>query len=415
MSNVKIITGKGEVDPVRQAKTTRILEARRSRVDERTHDIARNMKGWMEGDPFASAKLKEAVGTQDFPNLFNRLVDQGMLAQYARLPSVWQAFSSRVVVPDFRAQRLMQWVPTLDQLPVQNGGQPRHALALPRVPELTEYPTFSLEEEAEQYGVAKYGDRFPFSWEVWRNDEFQVIQDLPGVMSQTALDTEDILTTQVIASATGPNPDFFNTTWDFGTLVPNGNILEGNPPLSVEAVEAAIANIGMRRINGRPVTVSAFTLIVPPSLEFTAQRIASVAEYTQVEVDPVTGDERRYVFPNPVSGRFTVLVNPWLPLIDTSENSPTTWYLVPTGGSDGTRRAIITAFLSGEESPDLRISNNQGQALAVGGGTGGPVDPYRGSFTHDDVQFRVRHVLGAAGVNPAPVIASNGSGVPVGS
>lgn len=408
---IKIIGSEGEVDPKRKARATKLREARKSRLTPRDKQLFATVQGWMSGDPMAGAKLKEAVATSDFPVLFNRLVDQGMLAQYAALPSVWQAFSSRVTVPDFRQQRLMEWMPTHDQLPEQSGGQPRHPLALPRVPELTEYPTFSLEERAEQYGVAKYGERFPFSWEVWKNDEFQVLQDLPGEMSRYAIQTEDVLTTQVLAGADGPNPAFFNTSWDFGPLAAqsgnSGNLLTSNAPLSVEAVEEAIEAISMRRVNGRPVTVQQFALVVPPSLEFTARRIASVAEYTRVNVD-ADGNQERFVFPNLVSGRFTVVVNPWLPLVDTSDTSATTWYLVPSGGSDGTRRAIITAFMAGEESPDLRISNDQGQAIG-----GGAVDPYRGSFSHDDVQFRVRHVLGTAGVNPAPVIVSNGTGEPV--
>lgn len=411
MTSIKIIGPEGEVDPKRQAKATTLMEARRRRLDSRSLEVFGFVKGWTEGDPFAGARLKEAVATSDFPTLFNRLVDQGMLGQYAQLPSVWQAFSSRVSVPDFRQQRLMEWLPNHDQLPEQNGGTPRHPMALPRIPELSEYPTFTLEERAESYGVHKYGERFPFSWEVWKNDEFMVLQDLPGEMSRYAIQTEDVLTTQVLAGTDGPNPDFFNTSWDFGSQAPAGagNYLPSNAPLSVEAVEAAIESISVRTVNGRPVTVQQFALVVPPSLEFTARRIASVAEYTQVNVDD-TGNQQRFVFPNLVSGRFTVVVNPWLPLVDQSETSASTWYLVPSGGSDGTRRAIITAFMAGEETPDLRISNDQGQAIG-----GGAIDPYRGSFSHDDVQFRVRHVLGAAGVNPAPVLVSLGNNVPVAS
>lgn len=411
--SITIIGPEGAVDPKRKARATKLREARKGRLTARDKQLFSTVQGWMEGDPFAGAKLKEAVATADFPVLFNRLVDQGMLAQYAALPSVWQAFSSRVTVPDFRQQRLMEWLPNHDQLPEQSGGAPRHPLALPRVPELTEYPTFSLEERAESYGVAKYGERFPFSWEVWKNDEFQVLQDLPGEMSRYAIQTEDVLTTQVLAGEDGPNPAFFNTGWDFGPLATeagnSGNLLTSNAPLSVEAVEEAIQAVSMRRVNGRPVTVQQYALVVPPSLEFTARRIASVAEYTRVNVD-ADGNQERFVFPNLVSGRFTVVVNPWLPLVDTSDTSATTWYLVPSGGSDGTRRAIITAFMAGEESPDLRISNDQGNAIG-----GGAVDPYRGSFSHDDVQFRVRHVLGTGGVNPAPVIVSNGTGEPVAS
>lgn len=400
---VKFIDASGETNPHRVKRAAKLREARAKRLPDAAKSVANDMLAWTEGDIRASARLKEAVSTQDFPRLFNNINDQAMLAQYERLPSVWQSFSSRTIVPDFRPQRMMQWYEDLTQLPEQNGGAPRNSLALPRVPELTEYPTFSLQEEREQYGVGKYGKRFPFSFEAFRNDEYQIIQQLPGVMAQTASDTEDILTTMVLAGPNGPQAPFISENHDFGPLVPNGNILQGNPALSVEALEQAFENVGMRRVNGRPVTVRNWTLVVPPSLEFTARRIASVAEYTQV--DDTDSGQLRYVFPNLVSGRFQVVVNPWLATVDESENSPTTWYLVPSGGSDGTRQAIVTAFLAGEEVPDLRISSDQGNAVG-----GGDVDPYRGSFSHDDVQFRVRHILGAVGLNPAPIVASLGNG-----
>jgi hypothetical protein len=405
-NGIKIISGRGELNTLRESKATRLREKREANLPGRTKEVANLLMGWAERDYSAKAKLMEAVSTADFVGIMNQINDQAMLAQYARLPSVWQTFSSRVTVPDFRPQRMRSWFEDLTQLPEQNGGFPRAAMALPRVPELTEYPTFSLQEEREQFGVGKYGKRFPFSWEAFVNDEYQVIQSLPAIMAQTANDTEDILTTMVLAGPDGPQAPFFNTTEDFGPLVPAGNYLEGNPALSIPALEQALENVSMRRVNGRPVTVNSWVLVVPPSLEFTARRIASVAEYTYVEGDPsLPSGQTRMVLPNLVSGRFQVVVNPWLATIDESETAATTWYLVPAGGSDGTRQAIVTAFLAGEEVPDLRISGLQGQAIG-----GGSIDPYRGSFSHDDVQYRVRHILGAMGLNNAPVVVSLGTG-----
>ena len=116
--------------------------------------------------------------------------DYGIINAYSRLPSVWQTFAARTTVTDFRPQRMRQWYEDLSQLPEQGGGETRVPQALPRVPELTEYPTFTLAAEETSYGIAKYGKRFPFSWEVFINDELQVIMDLPGTMASTANDTE---------------------------------------------------------------------------------------------------------------------------------------------------------------------------------------------------------------------------------
>jgi len=357
-----------------------------------------------QGDFMARAQLKEALSTSDMPELFRQFTDYAMLAQYARLESVWSQFSQRFTVPDFRPQRFMTWNTNMGQLLAQNGGAERkHMLALPRVPELTEYPTFSLEAEEELFSINKYGARYPFSFEVFINDEFGVIPQLPTEMAQMARDTEDVLTTGVLAGATGPNPDFFNDTWDFGPQVPPGNIAEGNPPLSIEAVEAVIQSITSRYINNRPVMIGEWVLVVPPSLEIQANNIAAIANYQRIEVGE-DGIERRFEVPNPVRGRFRVVVNRWLPLLDTSGTSATTWYMLPAPGQ-GPRNAIITTFMAGREQPELRISGDTGNYIG-----GGEVPGTEGSFPHDDVQYRVRHITGAVGVDPSATMASLGTG-----
>src|SRR5690625_109005 len=405
MTDVKFIRGAGEKDEARTNLAESTARKQAPKLARGTLQLGETLKAAKGGSYSALANLKESVSTSDFPFLFNQLVDYGIINAYAQLPSLWQTFAARTTVTDFRPQRMRQWYEDLTQLPEQGGGETRTAQALPRVPELSEYPTFTLAAEETSYGIAKYGKRFPFSWEVFINDELQVIMDLPGVMAQTASHTEDILALRTLMGSNGFNPSFINTEWDFGTLVPSGNVLQDNPPLTVGALEQAFANVSQRRVNGRIVTVNSWTLMVPPSLEATAQRIASVAEYVEhVQEDGVT---REYTYPNPVRGRFNVVVNPWIPVVDTSDTMCNSVYMDPSGGSDGTNRAIVVPFLAGEEVPDVRISGDTGRAIG-----GGDVDSYRGSFTHDDVQFRVRHILGGSGLNPAPIVASRGDGTP---
>src|ERR1044072_8281204 len=107
---------------------------------------------------------------------------------------------------------------------------------------------------------------FRCSWEAFMNDELRVLQQLPTEMARWARDTEDVLTTGVLATATGPNADFFNTTEDFGGPAPAGNYVPGTPPLTLDALEHAINYIGMRQVNGRPVRVQHLDLLVLPSL-----------------------------------------------------------------------------------------------------------------------------------------------------
>lgn len=395
-------------------RSTKIVEKARAQLasSKQAQGLVKTLHEAYDGNMTAGLVLKklalgESVGSTDFPLLFGQVAQIDMQGQYARLPQQWPAFSQRITVGDFRRQRWMDWNTTLGQLPVQNGGAPRHAAALPRIPELTEYPTFGLEERARDFFVNKYGARFPFSFELFVNDELGIIQQLPGEMAATARDTEDVLTTGVLATETGPNPDFFNTTEDFGPEAPAGNIMEGNPPLSLDSLQQALFEIGLRQLNGRNVVTGPITLIVPPRLSLTAREILRSTSYQRVQVDQVTGDELRFNIPDPLGDLppVSLLVSDWLPLIDQSANAGTTWYLVPSGGTTGTRPAIVTAFMRGREAPELRINGDTGRSVG-----GGDISPFEGSFSHDDVQYRVRHILGAAGLDNSPVLVSLGTG-----
>ena len=370
-----------------------------------------------EGKYLAMGKLREAVSSGDFPLLFQSISQAAMLGQWADLPQQWPAFSSRTTVPDFRPARLVRWDTGLDQLPDSSGGAERHVRALPRIPELTEYPTFNLTTEGSDYFVNKYGARFPFSWEAFLNDEMNVLQQLPTQMAKWARDTEDVLTTGVLATSTGPNPDFFKApgdagAFDFGSMVPAGNYIFGdasdpasiNPPLSLDTLEKAIQQMSMRQVNGRMVRVQNWVLLVPPSLALTAHEIAQATTYMRVTVDSA-GNELRMNVSSPIAGRFTVVESQWLPQIDRSATSGTTWYLVPAGGTTERGPAIVTAFLRGHETPEVRAMGDTGQSIG-----GGNISPYQGSFSHDDIQYRVRSIIGAAGIDPSAVSVSKGNG-----
>lgn len=357
------------------------------------------------GSPVAMGRLREAVSSGDFPLLFQSISQASMLGQYAELPQQWPTFSVRTTVPDFRPARMVRWDAVTGNSTDYNGGAERHVRALPRIPELTEYPTFNLTTEGTDYFVNKYGARFPFSWEAFMNDELRVLSQLPTEMARWARDTEDVLTTGVLATSTGPNPDFFNTTENFGPGAPVGNYVDGNPPLTLDALEHAINQIGMRQVAGRQVRVQNFVLLVPPSLALTAQEIAQGTTYLRVRQLP-DGTEMRQNVSSPVAGRFTVVESPWLPLIDSSPNAATTWYLVPAGGQTDRGPAIVTAFLRGHETPEVRVMGDTGRALG-----GGDISAFEGSFSHDDIQYRVRSIIGAAGIDASAVAVSLGTGV----
>jgi hypothetical protein len=105
---------------------------------------------------------------------------------------------------------------------------------------------------------------------------------------------------------------------------------------------------------------------------------------------------------NYLAGVVQLVVNPWQSVIDQSATAATTWFLVPDPA--GPRTALAVGFLRGHDTPDLRVKADTGNSLG-----GGAIAAEDGSFDDDTIQYRVRHVLGASGVDPITTYASDGS------
>src|SRR5690606_22282900 len=93
---------------------------------------------------------------------------------------------------------------------------------------------------------------------------------------------------------------------------------------------------------------------------------------------------------NYMRGVVTLVENPWLPIVGTGfSNVNSTWFVLPSTTSQNP--ALVQGFMVGEETPDLRVKSDAGNAL--GGGT---LSPESGAFDDDTIQYRVRHVMGSA-------------------
>jgi hypothetical protein len=333
---------------------------------------------------------EESHSTSDFPAAFQAVTNRAVMDQYARIESDWRAYARPYDVQNLRPQSYYSFFPDYSNLPETNGGKNTVTGGLPRVPELTEFPTFSFAASEGSWTVRKFGARVSFSFEMLLNDEWGVLESLPQELAYLAGNTEDITATEVLASTTGPNATTFS--------VANGNLIAGNPALDIDPLNDAMTEIRSRTFNGNPVVVQRFILMVPPALAAHARQIVGIAN---LQVTDINGT---YNIANPVS-EVTVVVNPWLPIIDQSANANTTWYLMPAA-SAGTRPAVVFSKIRGRGNPELRIATQGGQYLG-----GGPVPGLEGSFETDDIQFRVKHYVGAAAIATETMAVSNGSAV----
>lgn len=325
----------------------------------------------MSGNRRASLDLQEAMSTSDFPDYFGDILDRSMLAQYQEMPQQWRSYAMATSVRDFRSSKLLDLI----------GGRG----LLDAVDELGSYPERSLTEGEYTLSVSKFGARFAISWEAMVNDDLGGLRSLPQRLADAAHRSEENFATKLIATASGP-ADFFTNT--------------GTAPLSTPALSDALTSISTQLDpDDGPIMVDAQVLVVPPALEVTARNIVGATEIRQT--DSATG--QTVIVGNWLSNRVQVVVNPWLPLVDTSANKNKTWYLLPSPSTP--RPAVAFATLRGHEVPELRVKADTGNALGGGG-----IDPTDGSFDIDDIQYRVRHVFGGTTVDPIAAYASTGAG-----
>lgn len=320
-------------------------------------------KRTFDGDIRAAVQVKEALSTSDlFVSVTGDVLDRELLAAYQGVTPEWAKFATRTTVRNFKPKKLVDLM----------GGRTR----LDAVPELTAYPGAKHDTREFEVKVAKFGRQFGFSWEAMINDDLDELTQIPGTFAQAAAITETANALAVIAAANGaPNTDFFKSA--------NGNA-PGTGALAAASLQTAIESIRQRKDGeGNLVPSGPLTLVVGPALEFTARGILNATEVR------TTSGSKTSIEANPLRGAVSLEVVSSLPGV--------AWYIVPTPGQG--RIAVASAFLRGFETPDIRQKN--------GGGVN--VNADSGDFDDDSVRYRVRHVHGAAGVDPIHTYASTGA------
>lgn len=324
--------------------------------------------------------LQEAMSTSDFPLLFGDVLDRQLLANYREAPYSWNRIVRRRLVRDFR---------TVKRFFVDGGDG-----TLDQVAQQTEYPESKLDEGKYEYAVKKYGRRMPFSWESMINDDLDALKDVPERFGKASRRTEEKNVTQLFFDANGPHAAFF--------AAGNNNIIAGNPILNTANLAEGLKTLAAQvDASGEPIVIEAVTLWVPPALEVTALNIVNAL---QLELTEDGGSANtKLIVANWVKNRIRVAVGYYIPLVASTANGDTSWGLFADPNSG--RPAGEIGFLRGHESPEVFIKAPN--AMRVGGGS---VDPMGGDFDTDSIQYKVRHVLGAAQMDPQMAVASNGSG-----
>lgn len=344
-------------------------------------EAARLYERVLHGDSYAALQFSEAMTTSDFSLLFADILDRQLLGAYQDWPATWSMYARRGTVRDFRTVKRY----------FLDGG----SATLEEVKERSEYPEAALADGAYEYAVTKRGRVLDLSWETLVNDDLDAFREMPITLGRAARMTEDRFATDLYAGTTGPDSTFFS--------VGHANIVTGNPTLSVSALQTAFTVMASQTdTDGNPIFIQSAYLVVPPALEVVANNILNATEILAATGggDGTGNDQLRTA--NWLRNRVTPIVNPWLPIISTT-NGNTSWYLI--GSTMAGRPAMELGFLRGSETPQVFVKAPD--SLRIGGGMA-PVED--GDFETDSIRHKVRHVMGGTLMDYKMAVASNGTG-----
>jgi hypothetical protein len=326
--------------------------------------------------------MQEAMTTSDFPLLFGDILDRQLLAVYRETVPTWRNFVHVSRVRDFR---------TVKRFSVYGADN-----VLDTVLENQEYPIAPMNEnDPYTYAVVKHGRKVPYSWETLINDDLGAFADTPDRLGRAARRSEGKFVTQMYVDANGPHASFYT--------VGNNNIVTGNPALSITALQTAMAVLGAQvDENGEPILIETFELVVPPALEVVAENILNAVQLW-LDTNASAGTaQQNLVTTNWMKARMRLSIDPYIPIVASSANGNTSWFLF--ANPDSGRPALEIGFLVGHEEPEIfmKLPN----AVRVGGGT----DAMSGDFDTDSIEYKIRHVFGGARMDPKMTVASQGDG-----
>ncbi|ROT99340.1 prohead protease/major capsid protein fusion protein [Histidinibacterium lentulum] len=263
----------------------------------------------------ASLVTRALHTTSDFPIILGDTVGRVLRDAYQAAPSGIRRLGRQTTARDFRAVNKIM----LGEAPL-----------LEKLNEHGEIKAGTMAEAREAYKVETWARKIGVTRQVLVNDDLGAFADLARRMGQAAAETEARILVTLLEAGSGNGP----TMSDGKTLfhADHGNKAGTGAAISDTTLSAArLALRTQKGIEDRTIRVTPRNLLVPPSLETTAEKwLASIAPATAADV-------------NPFSGSLSLVVEPRL-------SSATRWYVTADPGEiDG----LEFAYLSGAEGPQV--------------------------------------------------------------
>lgn len=325
--------------------------------------------------------LHETHTRSDFAQLTGDVLGRMSIARYNEFPSPWRQFAKVTAnLPDFRPVK---------RIPL-NGLEG----AWPEQMEDEELEYGALAEgTAVTLQARKYALGVRLSFELIINDDLDAFSSIPDRLGRGGARTVNRAVTATYVGVSGP----LATVYSVG----NGNIVTGNPALSIASLSAAYGQLrGMVDTQGQPIMVEAGVLVVPPALEVVARNILQAIAVRTTANGGASGQELEVM--NWLGSSLSLAVDPYIPIIATTANGNTSWFLFAAPGTGNP--ALEVAFLTGYATPVIyqKVSDSQ----RVGNG----IDQEAGDFATMSNTWKGVVAFGSAVLSPKSTVASNGSG-----
>jgi len=305
-------------------------------------------------------RVQEAMVDDDLPVILGGSVDTHLYKAFDSVSENWRIPFRPATFNNFRRQN----VAVLEDLLVDEQQAARTSSGtIPMVPEGHGYDDARIEEEYEYAEIETYGILFRYTRQMLFNDDQRALQAIPAVLGAAMKRTinkhvANCLEAGASTSTSGmvmrDGSRLFNTTAPAGSCI---NMYSAAAPLNYTNLITYMhyfANLPTPQ--GRIMNLRPKYLIVPPELQYTAERLCGV----NAGVRMIAGATTTTLEPDT-----TAPVASLTPVYLEELTSPVDWYLAADPLEFPT---IEVGFLNGRDRPELFQQDETGKDLQAADG-----------------------------------------------
>jgi hypothetical protein len=250
--------------------------------------------------------------TSDFPAALGNATYRVLKAEFEAAPRGIAQAARPITLADFRARAMVDFA-----------GDP---IELLEVNEAGEFTRGTIREGTNSIRLRTFGRVIGFTRQVLVNDDLDMLLRLPRMFAKAAVAVED----KTLAALLESNPVMGDGVALFAAG--HSNLAASGGAIAEASLSAArLALRTQTGLNGQPVNLVPWAVVIPPEIETTTEKMLAVlAPASSAEV-------------NPFQGALKIIVDPWL-------SSATAWYVAADPArSDG----LLLAHLEGEVGPQI--------------------------------------------------------------